>query len=329
MKRGTIYIQYGFWIAINKSGDGIFGPNVWDLSCLLRSSMVQAEFPIESFKDDSLLSLLWQESNGSCFAENGTIDTIIKREGNLSIENTCSVFLLDKVESECSRYAQQHGILCLNAKMLIEHDYLVSGGEKSKKTYDFHQKGSFYDLKESFVYPCNSLLIIDPHILNEKSYIKHHIKHLLSTFLPKTLGIPFHLSIYSGIGKINDAQLGESFYYEILQLLNEIRPQLHVSLSLFQIPIQGDGWHDRFIITNNMIIEASAGFDVFGPFEGEITAKKICHFYICSPLLNKNKDTQNYSIWIKKTANEAKYGKGYHHERWGTKENRLFELAED
>ncbi len=332
MKWGTIYIQYGFWTTINKIGNEIFGPNLWDLTCVLKSNKVQAEFPIELFKEVGFLNNLWQMSNGSCFAEWGTIDNIIKKEENFLIERLCSVFLLDKEESDCNRYAQQKGILCFNADTLIKHNHLVTGGEKSKKTFEYLQKGSFYDLKYFFSYPCNSLILIDPHILKEKRYIKNHLKHLLSILLPQTLNMQFHLSIFSGIGQMNDAQLGESFYAEIILMLKEIRPKLDISFRLFQIPIQGDGWHDRYVITNNTIIEATAGFDLFGPLEGKIVAKRVGSFSICCPILNRNKDTEKYVVWLKKASKEALEGKGYHHARFikeGVEENRLFDLVKD
>ena len=329
MKRGCIYFQYGFWRNIKKLDIGAFGPNAWDLFCVLRTSKVQAEIPIENFGTDDFLSILWHESGGSCFVEKGQIEAIIEGD-NLSIEELSSVFLLDNDENECNKYAQKKGILCLNPEMLYRRKYLVSG---KKIPFEFHQKGDYYGLREFFSLPCNSLILIDPHILNDRKYIQHHLKHLLKNVLPHSLAIPFDISVFSGIGNKNldDEELGRSFFEEILKMLHEIRPRLDFSFSLYQIPAQGEGWHDRFVLTNNLMIEASGGFSVFGPVERDIKAQKDCNFHICQPILDKNGDTEDYYNWIKKTSVESHKESRYQHRRFANTENRynrLFDLVD-
>lgn len=329
MKKGKIYLQYGFWRAVKKLDVDIFGPNAWDLFCVLQSNDVQVEIPIEEIGQDDFLSILWHKTGGSCLAEKGQIDAII-REESLSSEQSCSVFLLDKEEDDCKKIARQKGILSLNAKMLSKKRYLISG---KKISFTFHQKGDYYGLKDFLSLPCNSLILIDPHILNERKYIYFHLKHLLKNILPESLDIPFDISIFSGIGGKNydDEELGRSYYKEILEMLHEIRPSLDFLFTLYQIPAQGEGWHDRFLITNNMMIEASGGFSVFGPVEREIKAQKDCNFHICQPTLDKSGDTDDYYNWIKKTAVESHKEGRYQHRRFGTNENianRLFGLVD-
>ena len=325
MRKGYIYLQYGFWKALKELYTNVFGPNGWDIFCVLRAMRTQLEIPIEAFGLDDYLSILWHESGGSCFVEKGGIDAILKGS-DLPIEEMSSVYLLDKPESECNQIAQTKGILCLNAEMLSKRSYLVTG---KKISYEFHQKGDYYGLKEYLCHPCNSLIIIDPHILNDNKYIHNHIKHLLKNILPSSLNIPFDISIFSGIGSKNfdDIELGRSFFEDILGMLHEIRPHLSFSFTLYQIPAQGEGWHDRFLITNNMMIEASGGFSVFGPVKGEIRAQKDCNFHFYQPILDKNGDTDDYYNWIKKTSLEAQKEERYQHRRFGTEDNRLFKLA--
>lgn len=326
MKQGSIYLQSGFWKAAKKLDSNIFGPYAWELFCVLRAGKVQAEIPIDEFGQDDYLSILWHESGGSCFVEKGHIDEIVNGT-DLSIEDLCSVFLLDKDEKDCNKAAQQNGMLCLNVNMLLKNRSLVSG---KKISFEFHQKGNYSDLNKYFSHPCNSLLLIDPHILGDSNYIKYYIRPLLSNILPESLNVPFHISIFSGIGNgnIDDQQLGKDFLDKTDTMLKEIRPRINFSLTLFQIPIQGEGWHDRFVITNNLMIEASGGFSVFGPLGREFVAKKDCNFHFYHPLLNKNGDTDDYYSQIKKTAKESRKEPSYHHRRYGTKENRLFDLIE-
>ncbi len=324
MKKGRVYLQYGFWRSIKNIDAKIFGPNAWDIFCVLRSSILCAEIPIEFFGQDDLLSILWHESGGSCFVEEGYVDDILGRE-NSSIESLCSIFLVDKDDKNCEIYSQKKGVLCLNSGMLTKRSFLISG---KKLPFDFHENGSFYDMNNYFSHPCNSLVLIDPYILKERAYINYHIKPLLKSILPETLDIPFHVSVFSGIGQINDANLGESYYDDVLTMLHEIRPHLVFSLTVYQIPIQGEGWHARYVITNNLMIHATEGFDFFGPVNKVFKAKRAGKFIVNCPWLDKNDDIKEYSIWISKTAKESSNGKGYHHERWGTKENRLFDLVD-
>ena len=329
MKKGKIYLQYGFWSAVKQLDMDVFGPNAWDLFCVLQASNVQAEIPIENFGQDDFLSILWHKTGGSCFAEKGQIDAIIK-EDDFSIEKLSSVFLLDKEENACNNYAKQKGILCLNAEMLSSKKYLVTG---KKIPFKFHQKGDYYGLKEYFSIPCNSLILIDPHILNDRKYIQYHLKHLFKNILPESLDIPFDISIFSGIGGNNfdNEELGQSFYKETLEMLQNIRPNIKFSFTLYQIPAQGEGWHDRFVLTNSLMIEASGGFSVFGPVEREFKAQKDCNFHVCQPTLDKNGDTEDYYNLIKKTSIESHKEDRYQHRRFGTKDNsynRLFDLVD-
>ena len=75
------------------------------------------------------------------------------------------------------------------------------------------------------------------------------------------------------------------------------------------------------------MIHATEGFDFFGLVNGEMKAKKAGKFLVYCPWLEKNGDIKELSIWINKTAKESSNGHGYQHERWGTKENRLFDLV--
>ena len=165
--------------------------------------------------------------------------------------------------------------------------------------------------------------------MNDRKYIQHHLKHLLKNILPQSLTIPFDISVFSGIGNRNydDEELGRSFFEEILEMLYEIRPRLDFSFSLYQIPAQGEGWHDRFVLTNNLMIEASGGFSVFGPVERDIKAQKDCNFHICQPILDKNGDTEDYYNWIKKTSVESHKESRYQHRRFANTENRYNRLC--
>ncbi len=325
MKKGSIYLQSGFWEAVKKLDLNVFGPNAWELFDVLRASKVQAEIPLEDFGQDDYLSILWHESGGSCFVEKGQIEKVLS-EDTPSIEKLCSVFLLDKDETDCKKYSQRKGILCLNADMLSKEKFLIS---EKKIPFEFHQVGDYYCLKDFFSHPCNSLILIDPHILNEDKYIHQHLKHLLKNVLPQSLDFPFDISVFSGIGKNNlgDKELGQTLFNEIEKMLHEIRPCLTFSFSLYQIPASGEGWHDRYILTNSLMIEATGGFDVFGYNEGKIVAKKDCKFHIYQPILNKNGDTDDYYNWIKKTSLESQKEERYRHRRFGTEKNRLFEIA--
>lgn len=334
MKKGRIYLQYGFWKTVKKTASDVFGPNAWDLYCVLQKNHLFAEIPIELFDQDAMLKELWHSSGGSCYIDDGQIEELLGRD-NLSIEDLCSIFLVDRDDNFCKKYEQKNGVLCLNADLLVKQSHLIS---EKNLPFDFHEEGNFYKIQEYFCHSCNSLILIDPHILKESYYINHHIKHLLTNILPQSLEIPFHISIFCGIGKTNESAQGKSFYDEIHTMLEMIRPHLNFSLTLYQIPIQGEGWHARYVITNNLIIQATEGFDVFGRVEGKIKAKKTGKFIVTCPLLKKtlpknekedDDSIKEYSIWINKTAKESMDGKGYHHERWGTRENRLFELVKD
>lgn len=317
-------MQYDFWKSAKKHTES-FGPNAWELFCACREKILYAEIPISEFMQDELLGILWHESNGSCYIDSGEIDTILSNK-DMTITQLCATYLINKNNDECKRISSRNGVMCVNADMLSNRKYLL---DYKQESFVFEKPGSFYNLKYLREFLCNSLVMVDPHILKDRKYVDNVIKHLLKNILPESIDLPFQISIFSGIGQINDDTLGESFYNDIRAMIQTIRPYLQFDLTVYQIPIQGDGWHRRLLITNTFFIDAPDGFDVFkyNRDSKQLVASKETCFNIYWPGLSKTKIDFFYN-YIKKTSEESKKKTGYHHARWGACKNRLFDFVE-
>ncbi|MBP9989995.1 MAG: hypothetical protein KBT45_01010 [Bacteroidales bacterium] len=110
--------------------------------------------------------------------------------------------------------------------------------------------------------PCNSAVIIDPYLIAKQESIEYDFHELIDSFLPKTMEIPFHLTIFYEDNISYTKEQMNAKYNSLAKAIQSVRPQLKVSLSIFRF--QGKEFHDRVIITNSACISSGAGFELFG-----------------------------------------------------------------
>ena len=127
------------------------------------------------------------------------------------------------------------------------------------------------------------------------------------------------------IGEKNrDYEKGGEFYNRIQNLIAAVRKGLNFELTIYAIGA-AEEFHRRMILTNNVLLMAEDGFEVF---RGDGTSTKNARFSIVIPsLVGDNRlDLSEYLRWIRivKDRSDGQSKTQF----WGTRKNRLFELAE-
>lgn len=218
-----------------------------------------------------LLNLTKKFTEGECkfleqhqyqYAEN------INADPKMRAKTPC---LINKVGGICRSYAGKYGMIVLSPV------YWSNDDEANKHTYLFTNSGTTINegdtVKwESILKPeynlsnCNSMIIIDNYILNNMA----DLEHILSTLLPKPLtgGLnredKFYLTIITAKDK-NDSRNDEVTYKQLKNKIKSFRQNLNYELDIFvEQHTSSNTFHDRYILTNNVMIRSGGGFGLSG-----------------------------------------------------------------
>jgi len=157
--------------------------------------------------------------------------------------------------------------------MLIDNtenrDSLILREKPYVKCFNDGEKGTWDFLKGLRLGVCNSIVVRDPYILEPIGL--RNLKEILKILIPKKLNVPVHLAIF-----FRDLNIQK--YDKQREILKDCFGENNIKLSFFNDSKKEI--HDRHIITNNVIIKSSSGFDLFkngqAVKEGEISVQ----FYV-------------------------------------------------
>ena len=324
MKANVIYMQSAFWKHL-KADTSIAG-----LQCMMSvyeaitEANLRTDIEDEVWDNDPYLSLLWKRylSNQSDIElfEEISIDKIGENAEDLS-----AVYLINGGDTECESLGIQHGVVAINNVDMSRKEYLFKGDGFLLKKNVIRYEDRYLQFKSKLYYPCNAMILIDPYILTKEQNIDNNLFSLLDAILPnRKLQSVFQIAIFSLIGEKNqDAANGERSFIRIKNLITALRKGLNFDLTLYAIS-HSEEFHSRMIITNNVLLSAADGFEVF---KDDCKANKNAKFDIVMPRLvgDSRQDMSNYLRWIKVAKNrsirqsETQY--------WGSRENRLFDLV--
>lgn len=333
--RSHIYLQSDFWtqISSDSSVEGIRAcMNVYDA---LQDANISTDINVEQLKTSLTDSkhfpfdrILFQLFKDRFAGKGGSIDFEYAIEPiNDSIDQLCAIHLHDLDNATSSKIEEKWGILLFNSSQIVKKKELFKGsGVMLQKGILYRERfGKFAPIIKI---PCNSMIIIDPYILANPHNIENSFVSWLDCVLPNcNLSVDFHLSILSMINDEKGNQLygeGVKYIYEkIYKIIKGLRKGLRFALTIYSIG-KGEDFHSRNILTNNVLIQAPDGLDVYKP-NGE--AKRNAVFGLVIPRLygDERLDMTQYMKWIKivkrrcMNASDTTY--------YGSRENRLFDLV--
>lgn len=206
------------------------------------------EFEKDSFPDISLL-------NGD-YADNKALN---------------AVFLTTKEDEICNEKAKELGVFVFNPEMAkhCNHLFCDSGTafpDEKAKDWNFIR-----GLTGSNVRPplniSNSMLIIDNYLLCDdadvdfQKKIEYNLKPIFQNLLPSKLaeGETYDISFFVG-ARSESSHLYDAQYNYLHTMIQRLRKDLNFSLNIF-IGKQ-DKFHDRSIVTNNVLINSGHGFGI-------------------------------------------------------------------
>ena len=324
MKAKVIYLQSAFWKQL-KADTSIAG-----LQCMMSvfeaitEANLRTDIEDEVWDNDPFLVLLWKryltsQSDIELYEE-VSIDKLGENAEDLS-----AVYLINSGDTKCECLGIQHGVMAINNVDMPRKEYLFKGDgfllQKNAIRYD----DKYMQFKSKLYYPCNAMILIDPYILTKEQNIDNNLSTLLDAILPnRKLQLVFQIAIFSMIGDKNqDAAHGETTFIRIKNLISALRKGLNFDFTLYAIS-HSEEFHSRMIITNNVLLSAADGFEVF---KDDGKANKNAKFDIVMPRLvgDSRQDMSNYLRWIKVAKDRSlRQSKTQY---WGSCENRLFDLV--
>ena len=297
MKARIIYLQSAFWKQL-KADTSIAG-----LQCLMNvyeaitDANLRTDIEDEVWDDDPFLILLWKKYLQSQ-ADVELFEKISIDKFEENAEDLSAVYLVNENSETCNNLGVQYGVVVINNTDMPRKEYLFKG---------------------------DAMILIDPYILTKEQNIDNNLFPLLDAILPsRKLQLVFQIAIFSMIGEKNqNATNGDSTFIRVKNLITALRKGLNFDLTLYAIS-HSEEFHSRMIITNNVLLSAADGFEVF---KDDGKASKNAKFDIVMPRLvgDSRQDMSNYLRWIKvaKTRSIRQSETQY----WGTRENRLFDLV--
>lgn len=187
---------------------------------------------------------------------------------NTSTKRTRTTYLIDKSAGICRNYASKFGIVTLSPS------YWSGEKEAEANSYLFRNCGRSIEEGEYLTWAdvlqsqhnlsnCNSMVIIDNYILKSLNNLEEILKALLPRQIPGvTREDKFYLTIITAQDRSNTRN-DENIYRQLDEKIKQIRPNLDFELDLFvEQNTSSNTFHDRYILTNNVIIKSGGGFDL-------------------------------------------------------------------
>lgn len=322
MSAQVIYMQASFWQQL-RADTSIAG-----LQCLMNvysaisESELHTDISDEVWDTDEFLKLLWKSHlQGKSDIE--LYESLTFEKPDDSTVDLSAVYLTNKNSEDCNRLGTHYGVVVLNYDRTLRDEHLFKGNGFLLKKNNFYEE-RFLQFENTLKYPCNAIIMIDPYILLKTEDIDENIPSLFDVLLPnKRLEMTCHLSIFSMVSENGDNSNGQKKYDKIYNLIKALRKGLCFDLTIYAIG-KAEDFHSRMIITNNALLQAPDGFNVF---RKDGSSNKNAKFDIVLPRLigDARQDMSNYLRWIKVAKTRSQ-----EHSRtmlWGTKENRLFDLV--
>lgn len=309
-KRKKVYCEWGFLEKFLDSYPQERGPrskNTIKLWYNIYDFLSKVDLVVDISKDEyrhlcdnnDWLQDLWElNSQGECklfFQKEGFICISQLNPNNMDDTSLNAAYLSASDDAICLEKSRNYGVIALNNETIFKCIHLFK--DSGIAFPDDNGKGwNFLDelnkdsarLKNS-----NSMIVVDNYLCSNKEKVdgqtllapyedklEYNLKPILKCLLPEELaeGLEYEIAIITGN---KDQQNFEKQFYTIKSLVTEIKPKLKFRLTLYNNSYKK--FHDRLIITNNVLIQCGKGFDVFdksGRVQKTTDVKVVFPFFI-------------------------------------------------
>ena len=231
---------------------------------------------------------LWKKSTenlcGLEFEKDNFPDISSIQGSNASQKELNAVFLTTKDTQECEEISRKFGVFVFNSEMAKSCNHLFCDNgtafpDINAKDWNFI-KGLTGPNTRPPINISNSMLIIDNYLLSDdidldyQKKLEYNLKPILQNLLPEKLAVgeTYEISVFVGAKKEVPKLYDEHFNY-LIKLIQQLRKDLVFCLNIFSIPqdkyqekdsVTGEQnkFHDRSIVTNNVLINSGHGFGI-------------------------------------------------------------------
>ena len=176
-----------------------------------------------------------------------------------------------------------------------------------------------------------ALIIVDNYILSKTDLAIENLTDIFDSLIPLHLSseVVFQIAIFTS--SLVNAENKQQYIFDILK---KLRPEIKFSVSI--IKSTSDNFHDRNIISNNIIVTSGAGFDLFKQRKSQKTTTISLHtpFITSINYWSRKAYSDILQDAVKVYKSSPKYGVNNVGDSFsnfiiGLGDNRLFELYED
>ncbi len=187
---------------------------------------------------------------------------------NKSSQRTQTTYLIDKSAGICRNYASKFGIVTLSPTCWSSEEeaeansYLFRNCGRAVKEGEYLKWADVLQSQHNLS-NCNSMVFIDNYILKSLNNLEAILNALLPRQIPGVIREDkFYLTIITAKDKSNTRN-DENIYRQFVEKIKQIRPNLDFELDLFvEQNTSSNTFHDRYILTNNVIIKSGGGYDL-------------------------------------------------------------------
>jgi hypothetical protein len=177
---------------------------------------------------------------------------------NLSLQEKFlnAMFFTSSPKNVCQKAIDDYGVIVICAENINDFKYLLYGNGTAIRKHETNKWRNCLSLEKPV--PCNSLIIVDNYILSKPSLIEENLIDILDTLIPSRLSskIDFHITIFT-----SDFNNAKDRLQTVTNMLKNLRPEINFSVAI--IKSTKDNFHDRYIISNNILVTCGGGFNLF------------------------------------------------------------------
>ncbi len=246
----------------------------WSNFCkLIQRSYLHIDISLKDIMEKGLknkfYSLLGKRiSNGEL-----KVDESIFRANELSehIPDYNGKYFVCKNKRQAEMLSKKYGVLVIPISDYLSYSFLFKDRGTPIKVNDENYR-NWNLLKKKGSNICNSMMIIDNYLLNDKDAMDENLESILQSLLPEHLETIFQLSFFSFLydQKSQSHRSLQKRYYDIMELIKKVRGEFFmkkVSLTIFKCQKyrfeDPKRFHGRVILTNNVFINCDGGYDLF------------------------------------------------------------------
>lgn len=236
-----------------------------------------------------------------------------------------ALYILDITPSEALNIQKKYGVMCLSSEnpdissLIDVNDYFKPSVEKKM----FKGWDRVLDSVEKL--PSNALLLIDRYLFTARNKDKgdglDNVRHILSELLPKTFeGPDYHITIVFNIEAKHYSYSFVEIASKLYNIAHQLRPQYGMMVEVFGIKETCslyDDSHDRQIVSNYFLVEASHKLAAFNPEDKGTVSQSIIPWNLftedslngksSSPLDSINQTIENFRKFYAALSNEAEH----------------------